>query len=343
MLPAAAAPSRPGFARRHAPQLWAGVTALVLLLAATLLLPRRAAEAPPPAPARWFNDDAGLVSAGFAAGKNQYLLTQRRAQVVVVTRRGEPPGALETWTARAVSAWRLGADRRDNGLVLFVLAEPRAVRLEIGYGLEAALPDVDAARLLDATLLPAFAQGRYEDGFDAFLSALFERLDALPADAPYVSPDTGMLHFAVAVARQAPRFAADARALFLSEDFQGRIVLSLFGAVFVVIFGSLLRGIVAGAVALVQLPWRLAHAEALRALDRRTLAAEFAPAAFVKRPPPSLVAIVRELGLAEIGYGVVCAAGVVVAIAFLAVGSDVFVPARGQFSGAGVTKHWSAR
>jgi hypothetical protein len=54
------------------------------------------------------------------------------------------------------------------------------------------------------------------------------------------------------------------------------------------------------------------------------------------------VAVVRELGLVEIGYGLFCAAGIVVAIAFLAVGSDVFVPARGQFSGAGVTKHWSA-
>jgi len=329
--------------RRHAPLLWAGGTALALLLLATALLPRRPLEALPPPPARWFNDDAGVVSPAFAAGKNQYLMTQRRAQVLVVIRRGVPEGSLETWTADAAAGWRMGAGRRDNGIVLFVLPDARAVRLEIGYGLEAALPDVEAARLLDATLLPAFARGRYEDGLDDFLSALFHRLDAEARDAPIASLDTGMLEFALAVVRQAPRYAQDALALFRAADMTGRIVLSLFGGVFVVVFGYLVREAVAGAAALVQLPWRAARATSLRALDRRTLAAEFAPAAFVKRPPPSLVAVVRELGLVEIAYGALCAVGIVVAIAFLAVGSDVFVPARGTFSGAGVTKHWPAQ
>jgi uncharacterized membrane protein YgcG len=217
------------------------------------------------------------------------------------------------------------------------------VRVEIGYGLEAALPDVQAARLLDATLLPAFDERRYEDGFDAFLAGLFERLDALPEDAPPMALDTGMLHFAISVVRQTPRYAADAAGLFRSADLTGRIVLSLFGAVFVTVFGYLARGVVVGLAALLQLPWRVVHGAASTALDRRTLAAEFAPAAFVKRPPPSIVAVLRELGLVEIGYGAMCACGIVVAIAFLAVGSDVFVPSRGQFSGAGVTKHWSMR
>jgi hypothetical protein len=101
--------------------------------------------------------------------------------------------------------------------------------------------------------------------------------------------------------------------------------------------------VVEGLVALAQLPWRVVHGTAARTLDWPTLRAEFAPGAFVRRAPPSIVAVVRELGLAQIGYGAFCAAGIVVAIAFLAVGSDVFVPARGQFSGAGVTKHWSSR
>ena len=313
-----------------------------MLLAATALVPRHPLEPPPPPPARWFNDDAGLVSAGFAAAKNQYLMTQRRAQVLVVTRRGVPEGSLETWSANAAAGWRTGAGRHDNGLVLFVLPDARAVRVEIGYGLEAALPDVEAARLVDATLLPAFSSGRWEDGFDGFLAALFHRLDAQTQDAPIANLDTGMLEFAIAVVRQAPRYGAAALAAFRGADTTGRGVLSLFGAVFVVVFGYLAGAVLGGLVALVQLPWRAAHAPALRTLDRRTVAAEFAPAAFVKRPPPSLVAVMRELRLPEIAYGAMCAAGVVVAIAFLAVGSDVFVPAHGTFSGAGVTKHWSS-
>jgi hypothetical protein len=96
-------------------------------------------------------------------------------------------------------------------------------------------------------------------------------------------------------------------------------------------------------VTIVQLPWRLATGTALRSLDRNRLAAEFAPAEFARRPPPSLVAIATELRLGTIAWGALCFAGIVVAVAFAGLGTEVFIGERGQFSGAGITTVWPRR
>jgi uncharacterized membrane protein YgcG len=58
----------------------------------------------------------------------------------------------------------------------------RSVRLEVGYGLEVVIPDIEARRLVDATLLRQFAAGRQEDGFGEFPAALVDRPQALAND-----------------------------------------------------------------------------------------------------------------------------------------------------------------
>ena len=78
----------------------------------------------------------------------------------------------------------------------------------------------------------------------------------------------------------------------------------------------------------------------MRGLGCGRLAAEFAAAEFAKRPPPSFVAIASELQLGTIAWGVLCAAGLVVGIAFAGLGTEVFIGERGQFSGAGINAVW---
>jgi uncharacterized membrane protein YgcG len=334
--------ARKTFARRHAAALSAGATALVLGLLATALAPHRPLEPLPAAPASWFNDSASLVSPAFASGKNVYLPIQQRAQVVVVI---EPraPTVIEEYTVARANAWRVGAGPVDNGIAMFVFPDVRAVRVDIGYGLEGVLPDVEVKHLLDDTLLPRFAKASYEDGFDEFFSALFERLqNAAPGDAPIAAPQVGFWAYVGAVVRQFPRYGRILWTAFLAEDWKGRLGLTLFAAVGVVVFGYLLQGVLIGVYAILMLPWRIAHGTAWRALDRRTLAQEFAPAQFVKRPPPSLVAAANELGLPAIAWGIGTFIGTAIVIAFLASSTPIFVGARGHFSGAGVTTHWPA-
>lgn len=334
------------FAARHGAALAAGATALVLLAVAAAFLPRRSLETPPAPPAHWFDDRAGLVSPGYAGAKSEYLQQYLplflHTSVLIVTEPTAPTGAIEDYTSRAANAWRIGAKGADNGVVLFVFRDPRTVRLEVGYGLEGPLPDVEAKHLVEATLLPKFAAGLYEEGFDDFIFGLQDKLKAYSGETDRTSSTTGIVEYVFGVLRQTPRFVRSAWALFGAADATGRLVLVLFGAVLASLLGYALAGFVEGLLALIQLPWRIATGDAVHALSRDRLAAEFAPAEFIRRPPRSLVAIATELRLTTIAWGLVCVAGFVVGVAFFGMGTEVFIGERGQFSGAGITTGWPA-
>ncbi len=155
------------------------VALLVLIaLLAFIVLPPRAAEPPatPEKPGTVFFDQAGLVSPQFARDTAIRLHSIELFQGVVYTDLGVPQGDLQAWTEEAATRWGVGMDRHDRGLVLFVFREPRMLRVEVGYGLEGQLPDAQVKQLLETHVVPAFAQGRYEDGLDAWVQAVYEAL-----------------------------------------------------------------------------------------------------------------------------------------------------------------------
>ena len=155
------------------------VALLVLIaLLAWIVLPPRAAEPPatPEKPGTVFFDQAGLTSPQFARGASTRLHSIELFQGVVYTDLQLPQGDLQAWTEQAATRWGVGMDRDDRGLVLFVFREPRMLRVEVGYGLEGQLPDAQVKQLLETHVLPAFAQGRYEDGLEAWVKAVYEAL-----------------------------------------------------------------------------------------------------------------------------------------------------------------------
>jgi len=339
--------NKPSWAANHGAALAACATTLVLLLVSAAFLPRKALEAPPSPPAHWFDDGGRMVSSGFAGGKSeylqQYLPLVLHASVLVVTLPRAPRGAIEEYTARAANAWKIGGNGTDNGVVLFVFRDDRTFRLEIGYGLEGVLPDIAAKRLVDSTLLPKFAAGLYEEGFDDFLFALQDELKDYSAQTERSRNNTGVIEYAWAVLKHSPRALRSAWAIFVQGDANSRIVLALFAAVFAALFGYALTGLARGLFALVQIPWKIATGTAVHALNRQELAAEFAPAEFVRRPPPSLAAVAAELNLGTVFWGGLCLAGIVIGLAFVGLGTEIFIGERGQFSGAGVTAVWPNR
>jgi uncharacterized protein len=151
---------------------WAALAAL--LVAA----PAAAQSALPPlplAPNRYFTDSAGLVDAGTALRLNEKLRQfdqQTSTQVVVVVMAELPWPSLEDFTARAAEAWRVGRKELDNGAILFVFVKDRAVRIEVGYGLEGALPDATAKRIIEEVIIPAFRQGNFAGGIEAGADAM---------------------------------------------------------------------------------------------------------------------------------------------------------------------------
>jgi len=70
---------------------------------------------------------------------------------------------------RAFESWRVGRKGIDDGLVLFLMADDRRMRIEVGYGLEGTVPDAIAARIVNEVLVPRLQAG---DGDGAVSSAV---------------------------------------------------------------------------------------------------------------------------------------------------------------------------
>jgi uncharacterized protein len=83
-----------------------------------------------------------------------------------------PAGSLEDFTNRTARAWGAGRKDYDNGAVLFVFVADRKMRIETGYGLEGALPDQLAARILDHEVRPRFRSGDWAGGLEAGIDGI---------------------------------------------------------------------------------------------------------------------------------------------------------------------------
>jgi Beta-propeller domains of methanol dehydrogenase type len=153
------------------------------LLAGLLLLAASfaafAAEAPLPAPpARWATDTAGFLSAGAVSRLDARLEGFERAsghQVLlwVGDTTGETP--VEDWAVRTFAAWKVGRKGLDDGLVVFVLAKDRKIRIEVGYGLEERVPDAVASRVIREVIAPRIQAGDPDGALDDGLGTLLGR------------------------------------------------------------------------------------------------------------------------------------------------------------------------
>jgi len=151
--------------------------ALVLCCALVAAAASLLAEELPPPPKAYFNDYAGLVDAAEAQrldAKLRHFAQETSTQVVVAVFPSLPSDSLEDFTVRAAQAWGAGRKDWDNGAVFFVFVKERRMRIETGYGLEGALPDILAARILDERVRPLFRAGRWTDGLEAGIDGIIE-------------------------------------------------------------------------------------------------------------------------------------------------------------------------
>lgn len=156
------------------------VRATLGALAAGILLSGGAwTEELPRVPVGWFNDYAGLVPPAEARRLDQKLRRldeETSTQVVVAVFPKLPSPSLEDFTARTAQSWRVGRGELDNGAIFFVFVEDGRMRIEVGYGLEGALPDALAGRILREKVAPRFQQkdwtGGLEAGIDAIVAAV---------------------------------------------------------------------------------------------------------------------------------------------------------------------------
>ena len=147
-------------------------TALLLALGCAAF----AAEVIPPVPAQWFNDYAKVVSPNIAQQLNQSLENFERetsSQIVVaIYPKMQSDSSIENYTVRVAQSWRVGQKGKNNGAALFVFINDRKMYIQVGYGLEGALPDALCKRIIEDEMKPAFKAGNYDAGFAAGVSAI---------------------------------------------------------------------------------------------------------------------------------------------------------------------------
>ncbi len=139
-----------------------------------------AAIPPRPAENSFIFDYAGLLDAGQAErlrALGKALEDASGAQVVLVTVASLDGAVLEDYAHELFQAWGIGDRQKNNGVLLLVNQESvlanrsGRVRIEVGYGLEGALPDGKCGRILDELALPAWEQKEYGKGiYDAYLA-----------------------------------------------------------------------------------------------------------------------------------------------------------------------------
>jgi uncharacterized protein len=176
--------------------------ALRALAVAALLAGAAAAlceEPLPPPPQAYFNDYAGVVSGADAQrldAKLRAFADQTSTQVVVAVFRKLPSPSLEDFTIRTAQSWRVGRKEWDNGAVFFVFVDDHKMRIETGYGLEGALPDILAARILDEQVRPRFQAGDWagglEAGIDGIIAATRGEYTAPPKKPAQGGPPLGL-------------------------------------------------------------------------------------------------------------------------------------------------------
>lgn len=95
-------------------------------------------------------------------------------QIVVATVPSLEGEAIEEFALRAGRTWQIGTAEHDNGILLVVAPSERKVRIEVGYGLEGAVPDAVAAQIIRNEIIPEFRDGDFDAGVAAGTMALLE-------------------------------------------------------------------------------------------------------------------------------------------------------------------------
>jgi len=159
--------------------------------------------------------DAKLVALEKAKGAQLVVL-------MVGSTDGQP---IEEYSLAVAEANKIGRKGSDDGVLLLVAKNDRRVRIEVGYGLEGAIPDAANARIIREYLAPKFRNGDYYGGIDDAVGALTQLIDGEPLPPPVEG---------------APRERH-------GPGFQGVFMIGLFAAIF-------LRGVLGRAHALVRAP-----------------------------------------------------------------------------------------
>ena len=205
-------------------------------------------------------DLTGTLSNAEIAAQSQRLaeLEKRKgSQIAILIVPTTQPETIEQYSIRVAEAWKIGRRKIDDGALMVIAKNDHKLRIEVGYGLEGALTDVTARRIIDEVIAPRFRSGDFVGGINAGLTRIIGVIDGEPLPAPAPEASHGQDLDWNTLSSFAPFFIVGAivvggflRALFgtlLGSAAAGGIV----GVIAWLLAGSLALAVVTGGVAFV--------------------------------------------------------------------------------------------
>ncbi len=184
----------------------------------------------PPLTARVVDQTATLSSDQTASLEQTLKAFEDRkgSQLAVLIVPTTQPETIEQYALRVVEQWKLGRRKVDDGALLLIAKNDRKLRIEVGYGLEGALNDATAKRIIDEIITPKFKSGDFAGGISDGVDRILKVIDGEPLPAP--KPEGEMPDLS-----------------FIGEYFPFLLIGVLVGGgIFRAIFGRLLGSLVAG-------------------------------------------------------------------------------------------------
>lgn len=162
-----------------------GIGRMLLLACAFACSAMVAAQVAVPQLKGHVTDLTGTLSAEQQTTLEQTLTAfeaRKGSQIAVLVLASTAPEAIEPFALRVAERWKLGRKKVDDGAILVVAKEDRAVRIEVGYGLEGALTDITSKHIISDTILPRFQQQDFNGGITAGVDQIIRVVDgeALP-------------------------------------------------------------------------------------------------------------------------------------------------------------------
>jgi uncharacterized protein len=163
--------------------------AAAMLAIAVVLAPRAAAQDAVPVPRleRRVTDLTGTLTPDQTSAIERKLgaFEERKgSQIAVLFVPTTQPETIEQYGIRVVDQWQLGREGVDDGVLFLVAKDDRALRLEVGYGLEGVLPDAVSNRIVEDVVVPFFRAGDFPGGVNAGIDAMIRVIDGEPLPEP---------------------------------------------------------------------------------------------------------------------------------------------------------------
>ena len=161
-----------------------GLGLVALFICMPLLAPASPDIVIPPSPSQWATDTAGFLSPAALEAVNSQLrsysqTTGRQVLVYIGKTTGGYP--IEEFAVKAFEAWKPGRKGIDDGLVLFIMADDRKLRIEVGSGLEGVVTDAKSSRVINEILVPRIQAGDRDGAVKRAVDSLLGAIEGRPA------------------------------------------------------------------------------------------------------------------------------------------------------------------